>query len=373
MTTLWRRRPFGFTYVIPRHSETSRLAVECLVVCSCRSGAEPYDFLMYAGQGPPVTQSCGFQSGDFVIKLCETLPKQQEFTVYFDNWFTCFELQILLKSWGIWSVGTIRSNRLRDCELKSEKEMKKAGRGSIDSCVDERHGISVVRWMDSSAVQLSATHVGVEPLSTLRRWDKKQHKHVQVTCPAIVREYNQHMGGVDLFDMLMALYKVDHKSTKWYRRIFFWALNVAVVNGWLLYRRHRQQASLPEWEQMDLLTFTSSVSQSLLTLDKVPSTITQKRRGRPSKSDSVDQSSEPVDEVEEGSEDVVGPAKRKRRPKVCVTTTSRYDTVGHFPQYSEPKQRRALCRQYIRMKCIKCGCHLCISKDRNCFIAYHTE
>lgn len=96
---------------------------------------------MYDGKGPPVTQSCGFQSGDFVVKLCETLPKQQEFTVYFDNWFTCFELQILLKSWGIWSVGTIRSNRLRDCELKSEKEMKKAGRGSIDSCVDKRHGI----------------------------------------------------------------------------------------------------------------------------------------------------------------------------------------------------------------------------------------
>jgi len=46
MTTLWRRRPFGFTDVIPRHSETSRLAVECLVVRSCRSGAEPYpDFL----------------------------------------------------------------------------------------------------------------------------------------------------------------------------------------------------------------------------------------------------------------------------------------------------------------------------------------
>jgi len=75
--------------------------------------------------------------------------------------------------------------------------------------------------MDSSAVQLSSTHIGVEALTKLRRWDKKQHKYVQVTCLAIVREYNEHMGGVDLFDMLMALCRIDHKSTKWYRRIFF--------------------------------------------------------------------------------------------------------------------------------------------------------
>jgi len=51
-------------------------------------------------------------------------------------------------------------------------------------------------------------------------------------CPAIVREYNHHMGSVDLFDMLMSLYKVDHKSRQWYRRIFYWLFNVAIVNGW---------------------------------------------------------------------------------------------------------------------------------------------
>jgi len=45
------------------------------------------------------------------------------------------------------------------------------------------------------------------------------------------------MGGIDLFDILVSLYKDDHKSNKWYR-------HVAVVNGWILYKRHFKQLVL---------------------------------------------------------------------------------------------------------------------------------
>jgi len=51
--------------------------------------------------GPTVSESCGFQSGDHVIKLCETHPRHQDFSIYFNNLFTFMELQIQLKSWGI--------------------------------------------------------------------------------------------------------------------------------------------------------------------------------------------------------------------------------------------------------------------------------
>ncbi|KRY02628.1 hypothetical protein T12_15185 [Trichinella patagoniensis] len=43
---------------------------------------------------------------------------------------------------------------------------------------------------------------------------------VDVSFPAIVNEYNKYMGGVDLARMLRALYPIDHRSRKWYRRIF---------------------------------------------------------------------------------------------------------------------------------------------------------
>ena len=116
--------------------------------------------------------------------------------------------------------GTIRSNRLRGCSMKSENELKKEGQGSSDWSVDANSGIAVVRWLDNSSVQLSSSHTAVEPITTIRCWDEKQHKYVDIPCPAIVKEYNEHMGGVDLFHMLMTLYKVDHKSPKWYRQVF---------------------------------------------------------------------------------------------------------------------------------------------------------
>ena len=91
-----------------------------------------------------MTSSCGYQPGDIVIKLCETLPKKANHIIYFDNYFNFLELQLALKSEGIWSVGTIRANRLRGCNLKTEKDLRKEGGGSSDSKVDANSGLAVV-------------------------------------------------------------------------------------------------------------------------------------------------------------------------------------------------------------------------------------
>lgn len=335
------------------------------VMARCGVSGITYDFCLYAGIGPTVEESCGYQPGDFVIKLCETLPSQMNFKVYFDNWFNFLELQLQLKKRQIWTVGTLRSNRMRGCVLKSEKELRRDGRGSSDWFVDANSGLAIVRWMDSSAVQLSSTHISLEPLSTTKRWDRKCKKYIEVPCPAIVKEYNQHMGGVDLFDMLMSLYKVDHKSNKWYRRVFFWALNLAVVNGWLLYRRHCSQKNIPKRNQYDLVKFTASISEALIHEQKLPPELVRKR-GRPLSSTSAvnTSSAEQIDITER--------PKKRLVSTVISGKESRYDNVGHFPVRAEPKQRCKLCHNYIRMKCVKCNCHLCITKDKNCFLNYHT-
>lgn len=53
------------------------------VIARCSVSGLTYDFFLhYDGKGPSVTETCGFQPGDFVIKLCETLPEDKNFKVY---------------------------------------------------------------------------------------------------------------------------------------------------------------------------------------------------------------------------------------------------------------------------------------------------
>ena len=53
--------------------------------------------------------------------------------------------------------------------------------------------------------------------------------------PSAVQMYNLHMGGVDLADQLRSYYKVGRPSKKWWRYIFWFLLDVTIVNTWILF------------------------------------------------------------------------------------------------------------------------------------------
>ena len=54
--------------------------------------------------------------------------------------------------------------------------------------------------------------------------------------PLVMHEYNHYMLGVDKLDQLMAYYSFLHKSIKWWRKLFFWMLEVLVVNPYITYQ-----------------------------------------------------------------------------------------------------------------------------------------
>jgi len=66
---------------------------------------------------------------------------------------------------------------------------------------------------------------------------------------------------------------------------------------------------------------------------------------------------------------------RKKVPNPTkVVDDVRYDCVGHWPVHAEKKQRCKLCiKAYSRVKCVSCEKALCLTKDKNCFIAYHIK
>ena len=52
----------------------------------------------------------------------------------------------------------------------------------------------------------------------------------------MIVDYNEHMLGVDKLDQMMSYYSFLHKTIKWWRKVFFWVLEVATVNAYILYK-----------------------------------------------------------------------------------------------------------------------------------------
>lgn len=110
-------------------------------------------------------------------------------------------------------------------------------RGEYKSTISREDGLIVVRWVDNSVVSMSSNIHGTEPVSTVRRFSQQQKKFVQVPRPAIIANYNKHMGGVDRMDEDVARYRVGIRGKKWRWPIFTWLLDVAINNAWVLSKK----------------------------------------------------------------------------------------------------------------------------------------
>nr|XP_037286120.1 piggyBac transposable element-derived protein 1-like [Rhipicephalus microplus] len=177
-----------------------------------------YNFEVYTGK---ILPQQGFPdigaSGNIVLRMASIVPRGLDYILYFDNWFCGVDLQVVLKKVGISSVGTVREARLKGCKLPSNKVLKKKGRGSYVEMATTFEGVSLraVKWFDNRPVTLLSTFASASPEQAVKRFDKKTRTTVSIPRPAIVGIYNDCMGGVDLLDMLVALYRIHVRSKKW--------------------------------------------------------------------------------------------------------------------------------------------------------------
>lgn len=292
-------------------------------------------------------------SGNIVLRLLEKVPRNVWHKIYCDNWFTSPNLQVCLWKQGIASVGTARGNRLMGLKTENDKDMKKKGRGSIDvhTTVVEDTQLNAIKWYDNRGVTLLSTFAGVQPTKTVQRWDKKQKEMVDVECPSIVTVYNQFMGGVDLLDSLLALYRIPVRSKKYYHKMLFHMLDCAVVQAWLIYRLDAGD------DRLALLDFKLSVAESLLREGKTATS----KRGRPSM------------EVET---QLLAKKQRARAPLAPLPVKSvRTDSVGHWPRFADKKGRCKFpgCKGTPKVQCKKCEVYLCFTPQSNCFENFHEK
>lgn len=68
----------------------------------------------------------------------------------------------------------------------------------------------------------------------------KQGQRGPVSCPRVVEEYNNIMGGVDRFDQLRQYYEIRRRSTKWWHRILYYCLDMAIINAHILMKTDKK-------------------------------------------------------------------------------------------------------------------------------------
>ena len=71
---------------------------------------------------------------------------------------------------GIAIVGTVHTNRLRNCQLSSDKTVRQKGRGSAEMkiWVNDNVKLWTIKWLDNRAVTILTTFEAVVPSSQVK-------------------------------------------------------------------------------------------------------------------------------------------------------------------------------------------------------------
>lgn len=151
-----------------------------------------------------------------------------------------------------------------------------------------------------------------EQTSSVRRYDKNMKAKIPINCPTIIKEYNSKMGGVDLADMLVSLYRTGRKSHRWYLAVFSKLLDIYVNNAWLLNRREFEELNNNlNVKHMPLKQFRTSIAKTL---------INQRKPGRLIK-------------------ELLTNPQIQKLPRLRPTDDMRLDTEDHLPK----KIKKGLC------------------------------
>ncbi|XP_021447331.2 uncharacterized protein LOC110510265 isoform X1 [Oncorhynchus mykiss] len=144
--------------------------------------------------------------------------------------------------------------------------------------------------------------------------------------------------------------------SSWPQAVLWYLTDLALVNSWMQYR----QDHVPLPEPLNLMAFRLEVSKALIlssgsdTQDAAPPHPPQKLHSPSTAPD---------------------PGLLQDSPLPDVAT--RYDGSGHWPeQLGEGEGGRCRfggCERMSRVRCLKCCVFLCISRNHNCFLNFHSQ
>lgn len=204
-------------------------------------------FFIYQGNDPVFAEKYYHLSKSEypVIRLLdEDCLKYLGYLIALDNWYSSVRLCVDLRKWDMYMVGTIRVNRSNLPEFiiirKVNKTTMPRGFIRMASTTIEGHKLYFVAFVDTRQVHmitsLPFTPREVEVMRHVVDTKKKVYLGIQaVKQPDIAQIYNKAMGGTDSMDRSWSDYRTMVRAHAWQKRIFFWVLDVMVINARILY------------------------------------------------------------------------------------------------------------------------------------------
>lgn len=214
-----------FKQYIP--SKRSRFGIKLFLLCDCKTNYV-LDFIIYTGQKTNITKSntaIGI-SGDVVMTLLQPYLGKGHALIT-DNWYTSPGLYTLLHENKTNAFGTVRRNRK---EMPHMEEKLKRG----EMCYRSTDILLAMKWHDKKEVwMLSSAHA-----AALIETEKRDYRSgLYKKKPSCIVDYNSNMGAVDRVDMILSTLNSLRKTIKWYKKLFFHLLDLAVYNAYILYKK----------------------------------------------------------------------------------------------------------------------------------------
>lgn len=296
---------------------------------------------IYAGKD--VEETSGSKTKAVVLKLMEPYLNRGHH-LYMDNYYNSVDLSHTLLSYKTHSTGTLRSNRKPSPKCIVSKKLAKG------EMIWRRTGnVYVTKWKDKRDVlSITTAHHPCLIEVTNSRGQKK-------IKPVDVAAYNENMAGIDRADQLLSYYSSPRKTIRWYKKVLFHILDMAVWNSFFIYKTFHPKKSF--------LHFRDDLILSLL---NVPANVAE-------------------------GKDLVNLVTASGRPQKTRNETCSIDmTIHHFPEKipfplkyqgsSKNKSYQKICQHCLKngtSKATSFQCKNCVHKPAlcpdGCFESYHLK
>jgi Transposase IS4 len=310
-------------------------------------------------------------TGSVVLHLALQLPyKRNPFNLFMDNYFSSIPLYAWLRKENIGACGTIRpASKGFPKEFKLPRNPGLEWNFQSGKVVGDNKDVLAAIWMDNGPVTLLTTIHGIGEDWQVITNRKKPRKtilnsgHIEelfgddgqkiLEIPRMIDDYNHHMGGVDTADQLRSYNSTQLRARRNWMPLFFWLLDIALVNSFILARLKNQTKSP--------VAFRRRLLWELINMAN-------------------------------GEEEIAIPIQPPRK-KIRITKKSTADDLPaarlkngkHFPLYNPQRKTCVWCNFKAKDKedkrfsvfetyvsCDSCDVFLCSNSKRNCFRDFHT-